>query len=291
MPEIKNQEEELKFYLIIIKVISIIQYLYNDWENLIKIYYLKILILQKAFYMYQQCSKHSKKIIMVNLNQVDQGLSPFACTDCIQEFPIQYITLEEANNRQNLQKRIIKGFNQSIQFKKKKAIKQFCIDHQKLKDHYNQTLKNNNDDIFTTKKFNSKDLFLQDEKKLQQIIKLLSSNNQTNYIIDILRAIRKIRLIYLLFYSNLKTKLGNIMKEDLLFNQIKEDNKNALDSEVHEFILKVKRRIYILLFLTSLQNHPKNFKKYMRHYKKIANYNKLWKYNKKSAKLKSYLNY
>ncbi|CAD8129551.1 unnamed protein product [Paramecium sonneborni] len=233
---------------------------------------------QKASFLYQKCNKHSKKIVMVNLNQEDQELSQFACLDCVQEFPLQYITLEEANKRWILQKGQQEDLIHQYNLKRKNQYNNAVQIIKKLKDTYNQTLNeiiisldkqldNSNDDIFSTNKFSNTDLFQMDEKQLQQIIKLLSSKRLNQHIIE---QQEKNDQQDLLFYSNLKTKLENLMKEDLLckyqinknlnkqqqiINQIIDDNKNALDSELHEFIQKSQmQEIYLTIFNESVES-------------------------------------
>ncbi|CAD8131244.1 unnamed protein product [Paramecium sonneborni] len=310
------QTKMLKFYQIIIKVILITLYLYNNlvqkttsslWILCIK-FQIQYRILNniprlwvqqnalnrkknseesqvnrtslrefdqhKAPYVYQQCNKHCQKIMMVNVNQ---DLSRFACVVCVQEFPKQYITLEEANKRWNLQKEQQKDLINQYNLKRKNQYNNSVQIIKKLKDNYqtlneilislDKQMQNSSSDIFSTNKFNNKNLFLQDEKKIQQIIKLLISKDYTNHIKE---KQEKQDQSDLLFYSNLKTRLENLMKEDLLckyqinknlnryqqiVNQIKDDNKNALNFQLHEFILKSQMQdLYLIVLNESVQS-------------------------------------
>ncbi|CAD8129226.1 unnamed protein product [Paramecium sonneborni] len=154
---------------------------------------LRVFDQHKAPISYKQCNKHNKRIMMVNINLDDQELSKFACIDCIQEFPLQYITLEEASKRWNLLKGQQEDLNNLYNLKRKNQYNHSVQIIKKLKDNYNQTLneilisldkqlENRNDDIFSSNKFNNKELLQMDEKQFQQIIKLLSSKDQIKHI-------------------------------------------------------------------------------------------------------------
>ncbi|CAD8130475.1 unnamed protein product [Paramecium sonneborni] len=175
----------------------------------------------------QTCNKHSKEIIMFNLNLNQPNFSRLACVECIEEVPIQYISLKEANKRWKLfvgqQEDLIVKNN----FRRENTFNTVIKEVKQLKDYYNdslsemlisidQQLQKNNTDIQDIINLQEKQLFELDEQLIQKIIDFLSFEDKNKHLIELQE--KQDRLDYL-FYQNIKCKLDSLIKHDLLCKQ------------------------------------------------------------------------
>ncbi|CAD8076581.1 unnamed protein product [Paramecium primaurelia] len=186
----------------------------------------------------QLCSKHNYQIISVNLNQIqnNENLNRLACIQCIQEVPIQYVTLNETSKRWNQfveqQDEMKSKYQRQREFKIKTAIKFI----QQLKQQYQQILtdiiQSLNDQlnqvIEDSQQIKQMDIsvFLQlDEKSIQQIVNILSLKDQHHSLKTIQENTDK---DYTQFQQQLISKLNNLIQQELIIKEklIKISNNN-----------------------------------------------------------------
>ncbi|CAD8207581.1 unnamed protein product [Paramecium pentaurelia] len=208
----------------------------------------------------QICNKHNKEIIMLNVNHTEPKFGRLACVECIQENPIQYISLKEANNMWNTFIGQSEDLISKHNFRREKTFKMVIEEIKQLKDYYNNSLSEmlssideqlikNNKKFLDFLKLENKQIFDLDEKQVEKMIDLLSQQDKNKHI---LQQQEKQDRLDKLFYQNVKSKLKTLIKHDLLCKQqlmtILQDQQNNSDlgnradiqitPEIHEFISK-----------------------------------------------------
>ncbi|CAD8118113.1 unnamed protein product [Paramecium primaurelia] len=153
----------------------------------------------------QICSKHNKEIIMLNLNLNEPEFSRLACVECIEDCPIQYISLKEANKRWNEFKGQQTDLISKHNFKREKTFNVAIKEIKQLRDYYNDQLSEiltsiNEQLIQNTQNFKdfinleNKQIFELEEKQVEKIVDLLSQKDKNLiYIITRFIIIRKKR--------------------------------------------------------------------------------------------------
>ncbi|CAD8185149.1 unnamed protein product [Paramecium octaurelia] len=215
----------------------------------------------KTPYLNQICNKHNKEIIMLNINQTEPEFGRLACVECIEENPIQYISLKEANKRWNSFMGQSEDLISKHNFKREQQFNMVAQEVKQLKDYYNEQLsemiKNidlqltkNNSDIQDFIKLENKKIFELDEKQVENMINLLSQKDQNKKILE--QQEKQDRLDQL-FYQDIKYKLDSLIKHDLLCKQqlikiltlsdsnqinINDIQEDKISPEIHEFISK-----------------------------------------------------
>ncbi|CAD8058026.1 unnamed protein product [Paramecium primaurelia] len=210
----------------------------------------------------QICNKHNKEIIMLNVNYNEPKFGRLACVECIQENPIQYISLKEANNMWNTLIGESEDLISKHNFKREKTFKMVIQEIKQLKNHYHNQLSEmlssideqliqNNQEFQDFLKLENKQIFELDEKQVEKMIDLLSQQDKNKHI---LQQQEKQDRLDQLFYQNVKSKLETLIKHDLLCKQQlmtiiqeQQDNKEIgnnpqadvkITPEIHEFISK-----------------------------------------------------
>ncbi|CAD8058027.1 unnamed protein product [Paramecium primaurelia] len=172
----------------------------------------------------QICNKHNKEIIMLNVNYNEPKFGRLACVECIQENPIQYISLKEANNMWNTLIGESEDLISKHNFKREKTFKMVIQEIKQLKNHYNNQLSEmlssideqliqNNQEFQDFLKLENKQIFELDEKQVEKMIDLLSQQDKNKHI---LQQQEKQDRLDQLFYQNVKSKLETLIKHDLL---------------------------------------------------------------------------
>ncbi|CAD8214102.1 unnamed protein product [Paramecium octaurelia] len=173
------------------------------------------------------CNRHNKEIIMLNLKQKEPEFSRLACVECIEENPIQYVSLKEANkiwnqmmvqqedliSKHNLQRKI--KFNIAIQ-EIKQLKDQLNAQLQQMLISIDEQLIKNKQDIKDVIKSENKQIFEFDEEQVEKMIELLSQNDSNKHIFE--QKVRQDNLDYL-FYQKLEQELANIINYDLFQKQ------------------------------------------------------------------------
>ncbi|CAD8116965.1 unnamed protein product [Paramecium primaurelia] len=195
----------------------------------------------------QLCSKHNYQIISVNLNQVqnNENLNRLACIQCIQEIPIQYVTLNETSKRWNQfveqQDEMKSKYQRQREFKIKKTIKfikQLKQQYQQILTEIIQSLNDQlNQVIEDSQQIKQMDIsvFLQlDEKSIQQIVNILSLKDQPHSLKTIQENTDK---HYSQFQQQLISKLNNLIQQELIIKEklIKISNNNEKQLEESDF--------------------------------------------------------
>ncbi|CAD8178198.1 unnamed protein product [Paramecium pentaurelia] len=185
----------------------------------------------------QLCSKHNYQIISVNLNQIqnNENLNRLACIQCIQEVPIQYVTLNETSKRWNefveQQDEMKSKYQRQREFKIKTAIKfiqQLKQQYQKILTDIIQSLNDQlNQVIEDPQQIKQMDIsvFLQlDEKSIQQIVNILSLKDQHHSLKTIQENTDK---DYTQFQQQLISKLNNLIQQEEKLIKISNNNENV----------------------------------------------------------------
>ncbi|CAD8177356.1 unnamed protein product [Paramecium octaurelia] len=157
----------------------------------------------------QLCTKHNKEIIMLNLDVNKPEFSRLACVECIEDCPIQYISLKKANKRWNeftqQQDDLISKYNS-----KRKNIQYNYERNQVTLGLLQQLIIRNFINL------ENKQIFEFDDKQIEKIVDLLSQKDKNKHILE--KQEKQERLDYL-FYQSIKQKLDCLIKHDLLCKQ------------------------------------------------------------------------
>ncbi|CAD8215293.1 unnamed protein product [Paramecium octaurelia] len=233
----------------------------------------------------QICNKHNKEIIMLNINYSEPKFGRFACVECIQENPIQYVSLKEANNMWNTFIGQSEDLISKHNCKREQMFKLVIEEIQQLKDYYNHSLSEmlssideqfvkNNQEIQDFLKLENKQIFELDEKQVEKMIDLLSQQDKNKHILQ--QQDKQDRLDQL-FYQNVKSKLETLIKHDLLCkqqlmvilqeqqnNKIIENNMHSdikISPEINEFMSKCQLQEQYLKIFTESANFQRELEK------------------------------
>ncbi|CAD8153613.1 unnamed protein product [Paramecium pentaurelia] len=215
------------------------------------------------------CKKHNQEIIMINISQEKSEFSRWACIECIEENPIQYVSLKEAK------KRWINYIDQSkdLIFTKTGSRKQkLQIILQKIKQiktNLNNQLqeiliiieKQITEDYQTYEDFlqlGKKQIFELEKTQFEKLINLLIQKEKNK---EIQEQQEKQAILDYKVYSNINTNLDSLLeiyllsKQQLLTIILQQDSQqigvnNFLDTklipEMHQFISKIEIQIQYL---------------------------------------------
>ncbi|CAK70849.1 unnamed protein product, partial (macronuclear) [Paramecium tetraurelia] len=233
----------------------------------------------------QICNKHNKEIIMININYNEPKFGRLACVECIQENPIQYVSLKEANNMWNTFIGQSEDLISKHNCRREQMFKQVIEEIKQLKDNYNHSLSEmlssideqfakNNQEIQDFLKQENKQIFELDEKSVEMMIDLLSQQDKNKHILQ--QQDKQDRLDQL-FYQNVKSKLETLIKHDLLCKQqlmvILQEQQNTknignnvqtdikISPEINEFMSKCQLQEQYLKIFTESANFKKELQK------------------------------
>ncbi|CAD8214049.1 unnamed protein product [Paramecium octaurelia] len=233
----------------------------------------------------QICNKHNKEIIMLNINYNEPKFSRLACVECIQENPIQYVSLKEANNMWNTFIGQSEDLISKHNCRREQMFKLVIEEIKQLKDYYNHSLsemlssideqfEKNNQEIQDFLKQENKQIFELDEKSVEKMIDLLSQQDKNKHILQ--QQDKQDRLDQL-FYQNVKSKLETLIKHDLLCKQqlmliLQEQQNNnnignnlqtdiKITPEINEFMSKCQLQEQYLKIFTESTNFQKELQK------------------------------
>ncbi|CAD8119047.1 unnamed protein product [Paramecium primaurelia] len=215
------------------------------------------------------CKKHNQEIIMINISQEKSEFSRWACIECIEENPIQYVSLKEAK------KMWIKYIDQSKDLiftktgSRKQKLQIILQKVKQIKTNLNNQLqeiliiieKQITEDYQTNEDFlqlGKKQIFELEKTQFEKLINLLIQKEKNKEIQELQE---KQAILDYKVYSNINTNLDSLLeiyllsKQQLLTIILQQDSQqigvnNFLDTklspEMHQFISKIEIQIQYL---------------------------------------------